>query len=101
MFVVGVNVFVKEEKVDAFVETVLENARQTRKEPGNARFDVMQCRDDPTRFMLYEVYDSEEGFKAHQQTEHYLKWRETVADWMARPREGIKFDSLFPAADGW
>jgi autoinducer 2-degrading protein len=101
MFVVGVNVFVKEEKVDAFVEAILENARQTRQEPGNVRFDVLQCRDDPARFMLYEVYDSEEGFKAHQQTEHYMKWRETVADWMARPREGVKFDSLFPAADGW
>ncbi len=101
MFVVGVSVFVKEERVDAFTRAVLENARQTRKEPGNVRFDVLQCRDDPTRFMLYEVYDSEEGFKVHQQTEHYLKWRETVADWMARPREGIKFNSLFPAADGW
>jgi autoinducer 2-degrading protein len=101
MFVVGVNVFVKQEHVNDFKRAVLENAHSTRQEPGNARFDVLQCRDDPTRFMLYEVYYSEEDFKRHQKTEHYLKWREAVADWMAKPREGIKFDSLFPPSEDW
>ena len=101
MYVVSVTVFVKPDNVDAFKEATLENARNTRREPGNVRFDVLQALGDRTRFLLYEVYRSEDGFKQHQQTRHYLKWRETVRDWMAKPREGVKHSSLFPADDDW
>jgi autoinducer 2-degrading protein len=101
MFVVAVTVFVERERVSEFVQAILDNARDTRTEPGNLRFDVSQCNDDPSRFLLYEVYRDEEAFKAHQQTPHYLRWRETVADWMARPRQGVKHTSLFPADDAW
>lgn len=100
MYVVCVTVFVKEGRADAFVEATLANARGTRGEPGNRRFDVLRCNDDPNRFFLYEVYDGEEDFRSHQQTAHYRHWKETVADWMAHPREGVKHTSLFPD-DGW
>jgi autoinducer 2-degrading protein len=101
MFVVAVTVLVKPERVDDFIEAVLVNARATRTEEGNARFDVSQCVDDPTRFLLYEVYRREEDFHAHQRTAHYLHWRETVADWMAQPRQGVKHYSLFPEGARW
>jgi len=95
MYVVSVTVFVSEPHVREFIDATLDNARNTRQESGNVRFDVCQAVDDPTRFLLYEVYQSADAFKAHQQTEHYLRWRETVADWMAQPRQGVKHDSIF------
>ena len=95
MYVVSVTVFVQSDKVNAFIEATLENARNTRKEPGNIRFDVSQMVDNPTQFLLYEVYDSPAGFTTHQQTEHYLTWKQTVADWMAQPRQGVKHSSIF------
>jgi autoinducer 2-degrading protein len=102
MYVVAVSVRVKPECVDAFKEAILANGRGTRREPGNLRFDINQCIDDPTRFLLYEVYRDEAGFKAHQQTPHYLTWKEAVTDWMAQPRQAVKLESLFPEdEDAW
>jgi len=95
MYVVSVTVFVKEGFVAEFIEATLDNARNTRKEPANERFDVLQAEDDPTRFLLYEAYRDRDGFVSHQQTEHYLRWRQTVADWMAQQRQGVKHTSLF------
>ena len=95
MYVVSVTVFVKPEFAERFIEAVLDNARNTRREPGNVRFDVSRCEDDPNRFLLYEVYREKEDFAKHQQTEHYLRWKQTVADWMAQPRQGIKHRSVF------
>jgi autoinducer 2-degrading protein len=95
MYVVCVTVHVKPESADEFVQATLENARNTRQEPGNVRFDVLQAEEDAARFMLYEVYRSKDDFANHQQTEHYLRWKQTVADWMAQPRQGVKHNSLF------
>jgi len=96
MYVVCVTVRVKPDHVDEFIAATRRNAENTRKEPHNLRFDVLQAIDTLTQFVLYEVYDSEEGFKAHQQTEHYLAWKATVAEWMAEPRTSVKCKSLFP-----
>jgi quinol monooxygenase YgiN len=101
MFVVFVSVHVKEGQVPAFTEAILENARNTRREPGNVRFDVLQQEQDPSRFMLYEVYRTPDDFAAHQKTPHYLKFKERVAEWMAEPRVGVKHHSLFPADGQW
>jgi (4S)-4-hydroxy-5-phosphonooxypentane-2,3-dione isomerase len=95
MYVVAVTVFVKAEFVDRFRDAILDNARNTRREPGNLRFDVAQAEDDPSRFLLYEVYRTKADFAAHQQTEHYLRWKNAVADWMAQPRVGVKHNSIF------
>ncbi len=99
MFIVCVSVFVKTEYREAFTEASLENARNTRKEPKNLRFDVLQCLDDSDRFFLYEVYRDESGMDDHKTTSHYQKWRETVEEMMAKPREGIKHNNLFPVTE--
>jgi autoinducer 2-degrading protein len=101
MFVVCVSIHVKDGHADAFAEASIANARATREEPGNLRFDVLRQEADPNRFTFYEAYRSADDFAAHQQTAHYLRWRETVAGWMAEPRVGVKHRSLFPDEAGW
>jgi len=96
MYVVVVNVHVKPEHVAAFVAATRENHLGTRGEPGNVRFDVSHRNDDPNRFVFYEVYRDESGFLAHQQTAHYLTWKETVAPMMAEPRSPQRCTSVFP-----
>lgn len=95
MYVVCVTVFVKEGLAEQFIEATLDNARNTRNEPGNIRFDVLRSEDDPCRFFLYEVYRAKEDFARHQQTGHYARWKEKVAGWMARPREGVRHVTVF------
>jgi len=95
MYVVSVTVRVKESFEGQFIKATLDNARNTRAEAGNVRFDVSRCIDEPSRFLLYEVYKTPEDFKAHQQTEHYLRWKQGVADLMAQARQGVKHQSVF------
>ena len=95
MYVVSVTVHVKPEHVEPFIQATLDNARHTRHEPGNVRFDVLRAEEEPARFLLYEAYQTKDDFGKHQQTEHYLRWKQTVADWMAQPRQGVKHQSLF------
>ena len=95
MYAVAVTVFVKPEFVDRFIEASHDNARTPRTEPGNICWDFCQAEDDPARFLLYEVYHDKASFVAHQQTPHYLRWRETVADWMAQPRQAVKYNAIF------
>ena len=92
MIVTCVYVYVKEENINDFIEASVENHKGSIQEPGNLRFDVIQMKDDPTQFMLYEAYKSEEDAKKHKATPHYLKWRETVADMMAQPRKGVPYN---------
>ncbi|MBZ4400093.1 putative quinol monooxygenase [Myxococcus sp. AS-1-15] len=99
--VVHVHVHVKPEHVDAFREATLANARESVKEPGVARFDVIQDSEDATRFVLVEVYRSVEAPAAHKDTAHYLRWRDTVAPMMAEPRTSRKYVNLFPEDAGW
>ncbi|MET0790433.1 MAG: antibiotic biosynthesis monooxygenase [Polyangiaceae bacterium] len=96
MYVVVVNVSVKPEAVEAFIAATRDNHLGTRGEPDNLRFDVLRRSDDSNRFVLYEAYQSEAGFAAHQQTPHYLRWKEAVAPMMADPRAAQKCTSLFP-----
>jgi len=79
----------------------MENARQSLQEPGIARFDVVQQSDDPTRFVLVEVYRSSDAAAAHKETTHYQVWRDTVADMMAQPRSSTKFANVFPSDEAW
>ena len=99
LFVVCVTVYVKEDNQNDFIKAAIENAKNTRKEPLNLRFDVLQCIDDPNQFFLYEVYKDESGFAAHKETNHYKTWREAVAPMMAKPREGVKHKNIFPVGD--
>lgn len=102
MFIVHVLVHVHEADIEAFKAASLINAQSsTSQEPGVARFDVIQQQDDPTRFVLVEVYRSPEDAAKHKETAHYQTWRDTVADMMAEPRQGIKYHNLFPDDGGW
>ena len=101
MLIVHVHVRVKAESVDPFHQATIENARQSVQEPGIARFDVAQQRDDPTRFVLVEVYRNEQTMLAHKETAHYKKWRDAVADMMAEPRSSVKYSNVFPEDTGW
>jgi autoinducer 2-degrading protein len=101
MFIVHVFVHVKDEYIGDFKLASLENVRNSIQEPGIARFDVCQQREDPTRFVLVEVYRTPEDPAKHKETDHYKEWRDTVADMMAEPRSSIKYQNLFPADEGW
>jgi autoinducer 2-degrading protein len=101
MLIVHVHVHVKPESVEAFKQATLANARESVKEPGIARFDVGQQQDDPTRFVLIEVYRTPEAPAAHKETPHYAAWRDAVAPMMAEPRSSVKFTNLFPDDAGW
>jgi autoinducer 2-degrading protein len=96
MIVNVVQVFVKPESVQAFIRATVENHEHSIKEPGNLRFDVLQSKEDPTRFIVYEAYATEEAAAAHKSTPHYLAWKVKAAEWMARPREGISCAVIAP-----
>lgn len=101
MFIVHVHVQVKPEAVEEFRRATIENARSSIEEPGVARFDVIQQADDPTRFVLVEVYREPKDAERHKETTHYAAWREAVADMMAEPRSSVKYANVFPADPGW
>ncbi|HMU92050.1 MAG TPA: antibiotic biosynthesis monooxygenase [Anaerolineales bacterium] len=101
MNIVLVHVHVKPEFVEAFKQASIENASNSINEEGIARFDVIQQNDDPTRFILVEVYKTAEASAAHKETAHYAQWRDTVAEMMAEPRQGIKYTNIHPEDSGW
>jgi quinol monooxygenase YgiN len=101
MHILHVHIRVKPESVEAFRAATIENASNSVREPGVARFDVCQQQDDPTRFVLVEVYRTPEGHAAHRETRHYQIWRDQVAPMMAEERKAYKFKDVFPAESGW
>jgi len=101
MLIVHVQVHVKSECVEAFREATLENARHSVKEPGIARFDVVQQADHPNRFVLVEAYRHTDAPATHKETAHYAKWRDAVAPMMAEPRASVRFTNVFPDDAGW
>jgi autoinducer 2-degrading protein len=96
MIVTSVTVYVRPENINDFIEATIKNHEGSVKEPGNMRFDLLQSKDDPSRFMLYEAYETEEAAATHKNTEHYLTWKNAVANWMARPREGVAHRVICP-----
>jgi len=101
MLVVHVHVQVKAEHVEAFIVATRHNSQESLKEPGVARFDVVQQVDDPTRFVLVEAYKTSEASAQHKETAHYAAWRDAVAPMMQVPRTSVKFDSLCPDEPRW
>ena len=96
MIVTAVTVYVKPEHVVDFIEATKRNHEGSVKEAGNMRFDVLQCKDEPARFLLYEAYESDAASKAHKDTPHYKLWRETVEPWMAATRQGVAHSVICP-----
>jgi quinol monooxygenase YgiN len=101
MLIVHVFVHVKPDQLEAFEAATIENAQNSVQEPGIARFDVIRQQDDPTRFVLVEVYRTAEDPGKHKETAHYQKWRDTAAGMMAEPRTSIKYTNVFPDEQGW
>ena len=96
MQIVHVHVNVRPEFIEAFKQATIENANNSVKEAGVARFDIIQQTDDPTKFILVEVYKTADAPGAHKETTHYKRWRDTVMKMMAEPRRGIKYNKIFP-----
>lgn len=101
MNIVLVYVHVKPEAIEDFKAVTLENARNSVKEPGIARFDVIQQTDDPTRFVLVEVYRDNDAPAKHKETAHYLAWRDKATELMAEPRYSVKYQNVFPDEARW
>jgi (4S)-4-hydroxy-5-phosphonooxypentane-2,3-dione isomerase len=101
MLIVHVHIQVKPESVEAFRQATIANARESVKEPGIARFDLLQQADAPARFVLVEVYRTAEAPARHRETAHYQTWRDTVADMMAEPRTRVEYANVFPGDEGW
>jgi quinol monooxygenase YgiN len=101
MFIVHVYVHVKPECVEAFKEATSLNARWSLLELGVLRFDVLQQQDDPTQFVLVEIYRNADAAAAHKATEHYPIWRDAVAPMMAEPRQSVKFNKIYPDEESW
>ena len=97
MIVTTVRVYVMKEHVDDFIRATIDNHSDSIKEPGNVRFDVLQSVADPSEFTLYEAYESDEAAMAHKETAHYKVWRDLVASWMVKPREGIPHRVIVPS----
>lgn len=96
MHVTLVHVHVRPEHAEAFIDATRANHEASIRESGNVRFDVLRSLDDPDRFVLYEAYLDEAAARAHKETPHYATWRATVEPWMAEPRQGVRYDGLFP-----
>ena len=97
MQVTIVHITVKPDYIDDFIEASRLNHELSLTEPGNRRFDVLQSADNPAQFVLYEAYENAAEAAKHKETDHYKQWRETVAEWMAQPRQGVAYNGLFPA----
>jgi autoinducer 2-degrading protein len=96
MIVTMVHIWVRDQFVDDFIRATVNNHLNTVKEPGNIRFDFLSDANDRTKFVLYEVFASEEAIAAHKATAHYIEWRDKVADWMEKPRQGIRHTIVCP-----
>ena len=101
MFIVVVNVHVKSEHIEAFRQATIANARNSINEPGIARFDMLQQTDDPSRFLLYEVYRTPDDPPKHRETAHYNAWLAKVTDMMAEPRTRITYSNVVPSDQDW
>jgi autoinducer 2-degrading protein len=90
-FVLAVSIRVKPENIERFMAALLSNAREARKEPGCRQFEVLVDTSDPAKILLFEVYDDEKAFEAHQQTPHFKKYlAEAVPLLASRERQVLK-----------
>jgi quinol monooxygenase YgiN len=101
LLIVHVDIAVVAGELEAFLAATAENAAASRHEPGVVRFDALQQEDDPTRFLLMEIYRTPTDPARHKETAHYATWRDTVEPMMAEPRRSVKYHELFPQPEEW
>ena len=90
--------YIKPELVEAYKDAILENVRETVKEPGIIRFEVFQDSEDPTHFSLLEIYRDQVARETHLETPHFLKFKDAYlgGEMGAKKGQGIQFEMLFP-----
>src|SRR5665647_2691620 len=101
MIIKSATIFIKEEYLDAFIEATMENRKNSVKEEGIIRFDILQCKDDPTSFMFYEVYKTESAVEEHTKTEHFNKWNDMVSTWFSKPRQRMLYSVIAPGENNF
>jgi quinol monooxygenase YgiN len=101
MFILIVNIHIKTEHIEGFREATIENGRNSRMEPGVARFDMVQQTDDASRFVLIEVYRTQAAIAAHKETAHYQVWLKKVDDMFAEPRTRALYTNVSPGDEAW
>jgi len=101
MLIVHVHIHVKPELVEEFIAATIVNSSNSRKEPGVVRFDFIQQTDDPSRFMLVEIYRDQAALESHRQTPHYLAWVAKAPDMMVEPRTRQMFKNIDPSDSAW
>jgi autoinducer 2-degrading protein len=100
MIVRIIDVQVKEQSIEDFKRTSVQNREGSIREQGVLRFDVLQSDTDPKHFVLYEVYRDEQATLDHKETEHYRQWRDAVQPMMARKRESTAYTPIDPTDPG-
>jgi autoinducer 2-degrading protein len=101
LLIVHVQVHVKPGAAEPFIAATRINARESRREPGVVRFDLLQQAGEPDRFLLVEIYRDAAAAAAHKETAHYAAWRDAVADLMAEARTSVKYANLDPDDTGF
>jgi quinol monooxygenase YgiN len=101
MHILIVQVRVKTEFIDAFKQATVINAENSAAEPGVARFDFLQQQDDPSKFILYEVYRDAAATAQHKETAHYRVWAEKVCQMLEEPRTRAVYTNVFPTGEAW
>jgi autoinducer 2-degrading protein len=101
MLILIVHIHIKADRIEAFRDATIENARNSLQEPGVVQFDVLQQTDDPSRFVLYEVYRDTAATAAHKETAHYHAWVAKVDDMFAEPRTRALYSNVYPEDQGW
>ena len=102
MYILMVDVHVKPEHREEFVEVISANAHgASTTERGCLRFDVVQHGDDPNHFFFYEVYRSEADLEAHRQTAHFQRYIGSSQEWMAQPASRSVGSNVYPPDDAW
>jgi len=101
MVILHVTLHVKADRIEEFKALITPNAQGSVNEPGCERFDVFQKQDDPTQFLLIEVYHQASDIDFHKTTAHYAKFRDNVDELLVTPRVATRFSNVWPGEDGW
>ena len=97
-FTLAATLRIKKKHVAEFTRLVKRHANNTvTKEPGCISFEVSVDRDDPRRFIFYEVYVEEADFDAHTQTPWLKRQMERTAHMIEGEVEMVAFGHLIAA----
>lgn len=94
MLIVHVFMHIKDEYIKKFRIASLENVEKSLEEPEVADFEIIQQKDDSTKFLFMERYYTEEGQLKHRETDHFKKWKEETKEMFVEPYTFIKYKDV-------